>query len=358
MKKTIKRKAKVPAYTPGGTVDTPGVSGTSAGDAGNAAGKLTGNQVGAIAQGVSTVGSMLLNSFAPSTARTQAEANAQTASDILGGMGKGASIGATFGPWGAAIGGAIGGVVGSIGQKGTEAEMTSFTDYDEGTLSTGLMWAFGGNNKLKRERRRIKQNAYSNMAAVAGTENLAYEFAQENTMGGVNSFKDGGMMGNKQLAFTDRGEVMLHPDGTVTQNPDAGTHGADQYLSALEPGTAVLGNKINPRTGNKFKEDGDAVTRKYKTRKSLQNIQFADSKMLNDRNMEAELQRLADEQQAVLDKEGNKKKFKKLNGSEVIAAKDGVMIPAYEGGFNSKELSPEEAEKRRQEIENYFKSIG
>ncbi len=330
MKKTIKRNnIKVPAYTPGGSVggSTPGANGSAAGKG------LTAVQVGAIGQGAIAAGGMLANSFlGTSTATTSSQVAAQTAGDIFGGIGKGASIGAAFGPWGAAIGGAIGGVVGSIGQKGREAEMTSFTDYDQGTLGTGLMGAFGANSRLRRERNRIKSNAYANRAAVEGTENLAYEFAQENTMGGVNSFKDGGMMGNKQLAFTDRGEVMLHPDGTVTQNPDAGTHGADQYLSALEPGTAVLGNKINPRTGNKFKEDGDAVTRKYKTRKSLQNIQFADSKILNDRNMEAELQRLVDEQQAVLDKEGNKKKFKKLDGSKVMAAKDGVVVPAYEGG--------------------------
>lgn len=353
MKKTIKRNnIKVPAYTKGstGTGDSTG-GGSTPGTNGSAAGNgLTGAQVGAIGQGAVQLGGMLLNSFgSKSTARTQADANKQTASGILSGVGQGASIGAAFGPWGAAIGGAIGGVVGSIGQKGKKASMTSFTDYDEGTLSTGLMGAFGGNNKLKRERRRIKSNAYSNRMAVEGTENLAYEFAEENTMGGVNSFKDGGMMGNKQLAFTDRGEVMLHPDGTVTQNPDAGTHGADQYLSALEPGTAVLGNKINPRTGNKFKEDGDAVTRKYKTRKSLQNIQFADSKMLNDRNMEAELQRLVDEQQAVLDKEGNKKKFKKLDGSKVMAAKDGIVIPAYEGGAGAAYLA---AKKALEDAEN------
>lgn len=348
MKKTIKRNnIKVPAYTPGGT--TPGVSGSAAGNG------LTAAQVGAIGQGAITAGGMLANSFlGTSTATTSSQVAAQTAGDIFGGIGKGASIGAAFGPWGAAIGGAIGGVVGSIGQKGREAGMTSFTDYDQGTLGTGLMGAFGANRRLRRERNRIKSNAYANRAAVEGTENLAYEFAQENTMGGVNSFKDGGMMGNKQLAFTDRGEVMLHPDGTVTQNPDAGTHGADQYLSALEPGTAVLGNKINPRTGNKFKEDGDAVTKKYKTRKSLQNIQFADSKMLNDRNMVAELQRLVDEQQAVLDKEGNKKKFKKLDGSKVMAAKDGIVIPAYEGGVkNFYSLSSEEQQKVRESDPTY-----
>lgn len=351
MKKKIKRNnIKVPAYTPGGSVgSTPGVGGSAAGKG------LTAAQVGAIGQGAITAGGMLANSFlGTSTATTGSQVAAQTAGDIFGGIGKGASIGAAFGPWGAAIGGAAGAVLGAIGQKGREAEMTSFTDYDWGTQPTGLMGAFGANSRLKRERNRIKSNAYANRAAVEGTENLVYGFAQKNTMRGVNSFKDGGMMGNKQLAFTDRGEVMLHPDGTVTQNPDAGTHGADQYLSVLEPGTAVLGNKINPRTGNKFKEDGDAVTKKYKTRKSLQNIQFADSKMLNDINMEAELQRLVDEQQAVLNKEGNKKKFKSINGSKVIAAKDGVMIPAYEGGVkNFYSLSPEEQQKVRESDPTY-----
>jgi len=72
--------------------------------------------------------------------------------------------------------GAVGGaILGGIGKSGEKANMTSFTDYNEGTLSTGLKGLFG-NSGLKRERRRIKSNAYNNKAAVAGTSNLENEF--------------------------------------------------------------------------------------------------------------------------------------------------------------------------------------
>jgi hypothetical protein len=38
--------------------------------------------------------------------------------------------------------------------------MTSFTDYDEGTLNTGLRALFKGNKGLRAERARIRTNAF------------------------------------------------------------------------------------------------------------------------------------------------------------------------------------------------------
>jgi len=72
--------------------------------------------------------------------------------------------------------------------------MTSFTDYDEGTLSTGLTGLFGGNGRLKRERSRIKQNAYANKDAVAGTSNLQTDFNEDNDNLSTNTFNYGGML--------------------------------------------------------------------------------------------------------------------------------------------------------------------
>ena len=80
-------------------------------------------------------------------------------------------MGSSFGPMGTMIGAGVGLGIGLIGRKGREAEMTSFTDYDEGTLGTGLIGAFG-NKRLRRERARIKYNAYANRAAVQGTGQL------------------------------------------------------------------------------------------------------------------------------------------------------------------------------------------
>lgn len=367
MKKTIKRNnIKVPAYTKGstGTGDSTG-GGSTPGTNGSAAGNgLTGAQVGAIGQGAVQLGGMLLNSFgSKSTARTQADANKQTASGILSGVGQGASIGAAFGPWGAAIGGAIGGVVGSIGQKGKKASMTSFTDYDEGTLSTGLMGAFGGNNKLKRERRRIKSNAYSNRMAVEGTENLAYEFAEENTMGGVNSFKDGGQvkqpvymsspydfMGGGQEIATDTKEVGYNPQtGEIKINPKYGKEGSDLIHRIAQPGEYWFGKLVNPETGNTFKEDARSIIKKSEVKGTRAKFQDKRTAEINNNNRLEQLDALADIQNRVHQEQNTKPKVKR----SVLAGANGMQVPAYDNG-----LSPEEAEKRRQEIENYFKSIG
>ena len=355
MKKTIKRNnIKVPAYEGG----TPGVGGSSAGKG------LTAAQVGAIGQGAVAVGGMLANSlFGTSTAATSSQVAAQTAGDIFSGMGQGASIGSAFGGWGAAIGGAAGAVLGAIGQKGREAEMVSFTDYDQGTLGTGLMGAFGANRRLRRERNRIKSNAYANRAAVEGTENLAYEFAQENTMGGVNSFKDGGqvkkpvymsspydLMGGGQEIATDTKEVGYNPQtGEIKINPKYGKEGSDLIHRIAQPGEYWFGKLVNPETGNTFKEDARSIIKKGEVKGARAKFQDKRTAEINNNNRLEQLDVLADAQNRVHQEQNTKPKVKR----SVLAGANGMQVPAYEDG-----LSPEEAEKRRQEIENYFKSIG
>lgn len=340
MKKTIKRNnIKVPAYTQGGS--TPGVGGSAAGNG------LTAAQVGAIGQGVIATGGMLANSFlGTSTATTGSQVAAQTAGDIFGGIGKGASIGAAFGHWGAAIGGAIGGVVGSIGQKGREAGMTSFTDYDQGTLGTGLMGAFGANSRLRRERNRIKSNAYANRAAVEGTENLAYEFAQENTMGGVNSFKDGGqvkkpvymsspydLMGGGQEIATDTKEVGYNPQtGEIKINPKYGKEGSDLIHRIGKPGEYWFGKLINPATGNKFKEDARGIVKEFHVGGNRAKLQDPFTANKNYENMLKKMGALAvaqDEQQKI---KGIKPKVK----NSVLAGTNGMQVPSYKDGTPNK----------------------
>lgn len=97
----------------------------------------------------------------------QGQAALQSVSDIASGAATGFQV---AGPIGAAVGAGIG----LIGRSGEEARMTSFTDYDEGSLGSGLIGAFS-NRKLRRKRAAIKKNAYSNRAAVQGTNYLQSE---------------------------------------------------------------------------------------------------------------------------------------------------------------------------------------
>lgn len=334
MKKTIKRNnIKVPAYDGG----TPGVGGSAAGNG------LSAAQVGAIGQGAVAAGGMLANSlFGTSTATTSSQVAAQTAGDIFGGIGKGASIGAAFGPWGAAIGGAAGAVLGAIGQKGREAEMTSFTDYDLGTRPTGLMGAFGANSRLKRERNRIKSNAYANRAAVEGTENLAYEFAQKNKMGGVNSFKDGGQvkkpvymsspydfMGGGQEIATDTKEVGYNPQtGEIKINPKYGKEGSDLIHRIAQPGEYWFGKLVNPETGNTFKEDARSIIKKSEVKGTRAKFQDKRTAKINNENRLEQLDALADAQNRVHQEQNTKPKVKR----SVLAGANGMQVPAYEDG--------------------------
>jgi hypothetical protein len=83
--------------------------------------------------------------------------------------------------------------------------MASFTDYDEGSLGSGLIGAFG-NRKLRRKRAAIKKNAYSNRAAVQGTNYLQSE-AYEDMIGmNTDTMANGGT--SSSLAYVDDGELI------------------------------------------------------------------------------------------------------------------------------------------------------
>jgi hypothetical protein len=83
--------------------------------------------------------------------------------------------------------------------------MTSFTDYDEGSLGSGLIGAFS-NRKLRRKRAAIKKNTYGNRAAVQGTNYLQSE-AYEAMIGmNTDTMANGGM--SSSLAYVDDGELI------------------------------------------------------------------------------------------------------------------------------------------------------
>ena len=134
-----------------------------------------------IAQAIPGAINTLTSPFQTSTATTGGEATMQSLTGIAEGAGSGAQLGMTIGgPVGGLVGGIAGAAVGLIGKKGKAAEMTSFTDFDEGTLGTGLRGAFR-NRKLRKRRAAIRLNAFQNREAVAGTERLANEFNEDNT---------------------------------------------------------------------------------------------------------------------------------------------------------------------------------
>jgi hypothetical protein len=131
----------------------------------------------------------------------------QSIAGIAEGAGSGAQLGMTIGgPVGGLVGGIAGAAAGLIGKKGKAAEMTSFTDFDEGTLGTGLRGAFR-NKKLRRRRAAIRLNAFQNREAVAGTERLANEFNEDNTEFDTDVFEYGGNVPSS-LAYVDDGELI------------------------------------------------------------------------------------------------------------------------------------------------------
>ena len=197
---------------------------------------------------------LLTNPFTTSTATTGKEAAMQSIANV----GKGAAMGMQIaGPWGALAGAAIG----AIGNKGEEAEMTSFTDYNEGTLGTGLIGAFT-NGRLRRERERIKMNANKNRDAVRGTEYLANEYEMEHGDLDTNSFAFGG--NSNSLAYVDDGELINTPDGNMTAIPEEGKP-VDSNLVSLPEGSRILSNTLKiPGTGKTFAEEGKRIMKRKK----------------------------------------------------------------------------------------------
>ena len=278
-----------------------------------------------IAQAIPGAINTLTSPFQTSTATTGGEAIMQSLTGIAEGAGSGAQLGMTIGgPVGGLVGGIAGAAVGLIGKKGKAAEMTSFTDFDEGTLGTGLRGAFR-NKKLRRRRAAIRLNAFQNREAVAGTERLANEFNEDNTEFDTDVFEYGGKVPSS-LAYVDDGELIQTPDGTVSKVPEQGQP-TDSNLVNLPEGSRILSNTLKvPGTNKTFAELGDKVMTRKKSKGKDIYAQNAD--MLNEMNNKLMHDKLFAMQESIKAKKGIKNKTKELESF----AREGDNTPA---GYNA-----------------------
>lgn len=263
-----------------------------------------------IAQAIPGAINTLASPFQTSTATTGGEATMQSLTGIAEGAGSGAQLGMTIGgPVGGLVGGIAGAAVGLIGKKGKAAEMTSFTDFDEGTLGTGLRGAFR-NKKLRRRRAAIRLNAFQNREAVAGTERLANEFNEDNTEFDTDVFEYGGKVPSS-LAYVDDGELIQTPDGAVSKVPEQGQP-TDSNLVNLPEGSRILSNTLKvPGTNKTFAELGDKMMAKKKSKGK--DIYAQNSDMLNNMNNQLLHDKLFTMQENLKAKRGIKSKSKSIN---------------------------------------------
>lgn len=281
--------------------------------------------ISGIAQAIPGAINTLTSPFQTSTATTGGEATMQSLTGIAEGAGSGAQLGMTIGgPVGGLVGGIAGAAVGLIGKKGKAAEMTSFTDFDEGTLGTGLRGAFR-NKKLRKRRAAIRLNAFQNREAVAGTERLANEFNEDNTEFDTDVFEYGGKVPSS-LAYVDDGELIQTPDGAVSKVPEQGQP-TDSNLVNLPEGSRILSNTLKvPGTNKTFAELGDKVMTRKKSKGKGIYAQNAD--MLNEMNNKLMHDKLFAMQESIKAKKGIKNKTKELESF----ARGGDNTPA---GYNA-----------------------
>lgn len=281
--------------------------------------------ISGIAQAIPGAINTLTSPFQTSTATTGGEAAMQSIAGIAEGAGSGAQLGMTIGgPVGGLVGGIAGAAAGLIGKKGKAAEMTSFTDFDEGTLGTGLRGAFR-NKKLRRRRAAIRLNAFQNREAVAGTERLANEFNEDNTEFDTDVFEYGGKVPSS-LAYVDDGELIQTPDGTVSKVPEQGQP-TDSNLVNLPEGSRILSNTLKvPGTNKTFAELGDKVMTRKKSKGK--DIYAQNANMLNEMNNKLMHDKLFAMQESIKAKKGIKNKTKELKSF----ARGGDNTPA---GYNA-----------------------
>lgn len=281
--------------------------------------------ISGITQAIPGAINTLTSPFQTSTATTGGEATMQSIAGIAEGAGSGAQLGMTIGgPVGGLVGGIAGAAAGLIGKKGKAAEMTSFTDFDEGTLGTGLRGAFR-NKKLRRRRAAIRLNAFQNREAVAGTERLANEFNEDNTEFDTDVFEYGGKVPSS-LAYVDDGELIQTPDGSVSKVPEQGQP-TDSNLVNLPEGSRILSNTLKvPGTNKTFAELGDKVMTRKKSKGKDIYAQNAD--MLNEMNNKLMHDKLFAMQESIKAKKGIKNKTKELKSF----ARGGDNTPA---GYNA-----------------------
>lgn len=281
--------------------------------------------ISGIAQAIPGAINTLTSPFQTSIATTGGEAAMQSLTGIAEGVGSGAQLGMTImGPVGGLVGGIAGAAVGLIGKKGKAAEMTSFTDFDEGTLGTGLRGAFR-NKKLRKRRAAIRLNAFQNREAVAGTERLANEFNEDNTEFDTDVFEYGGRVPSS-LAYVDDGELIQTPDGAVSKVPEQGQP-TDSNLVNLPEGSKVLSNTLKvPGTKKTFAQLGEQMMAKNKSKGKDIYAQNAD--MLNEMNNKLMHDKLFAMQESIKAKKGIKNKTKELESF----ARGGDNTPA---GYNA-----------------------
>lgn len=244
---------------------------------------------------------------------------ASSLSSGLSMAGTGAALGSVIPGIGTAAGavlGATAGVLTSGLSGGQDAQMTSFTDYDEGKLAGFLRP--GKRRKQKQLRENYKQQAYLNRAAVTGTEDLRNDFYEEYGDMGTNTFANGGI--TNQLAYVDDGELIASPDGTVSKVPEKGNP-TDSNLVSLPEGSKILSNTLKvPGTKKTFAQVGEEM---MATKKSKFNDIYAqNAAKLNDMNNKNIHDQLFEMQEAVKAKKGIKRKYK----NAVIAAKSGDVV--------------------------------
>lgn len=277
-----KKKTKVPAYA----------FGTQFKEIGN---NLPGNAPDIL--------NTLTTPFQKSNATTGGQAAAQSVSDIASGAATGFQV---AGPIGAAVGAGIG----LIGRSGEEAEMTSFTDYDEGSLGSGLIGAFG-NRRLRRKRAAIKKNAYSNRAAVQGTNYLQSEAYDDMIGMNTDTMANGGV--SSSLAYVDDGELIQTPDGSISKVPE-NNNPTDSNLVSLPEGSRVLSDKLKvPGRKETFAQLGEKMMAK---KKSKYNDRFAENAAkLNEMNNNMIHDQLFAMQASVKQSKGIKPKTKQIQAA-------------------------------------------
>lgn len=245
----------------------------------------------------------LTTPFQKSNATTGGQAAAQSVSDIASGAATGFQV---AGPIGAAVGAGIG----LIGRSGEEARMTSFTDYDEGSLGSGLIGAFG-NRKLRRKRAAIKKNAYSNRAAAQGTNYLQSEVYDDMIGMNTDTMANGGT--SSSLAYVDDGELIQTPDGSISKVPE-NNNPTDSNLVSLPEGSRVLSDKLKvPGRKETFAQLGEKMMAK---KKSKYNDRFAENAAkLNEMNNNMIHDQLFAMQESVKQSKGIKPKTKQIQAA-------------------------------------------
>lgn len=245
----------------------------------------------------------LMTPFQKSTATSGGEAVAQT----LGDMASGAALGfQVAGPMGAAVGA----LPGLFGAKGQEAEQVDFVNYTKSTKGKGLIGAITNRGLRKREAR-IKKNAYSNRAAVQGTNYLQSEAYDDMIGMNTDTMANGGM--SSSLAYVDDGELIQTLDGSISKVPE-NNKPTDSNLVSLPEGSRVLSDKLKvPGRKETFAQLGEKMMAK---KKSKYNDRFAENAAkLNEMNNNMIHDQLFAMQESVKQSKGIKPKTKQIQAA-------------------------------------------